>query len=82
MGKTDWQALGKLSEAEIEARAALDDDADDLDWAKAEPTIPAKEKVSIRLDADVLDYFRSTGQGYQTRINKVLRLYIDARRAG
>lgn len=82
MGKTDWKALKKLSEAEIEARAAADDDADELDWAKTEVKVPPKEKVSIRLDADVLDYFRRTGRGYQTRINKVLRRYIDAHRAG
>jgi len=81
MGKTDWKALKTQSEAEIEAGAAADEDADELDWARAEVKLPPKEKVSIRLDADVLDYFRRTGRGYQTRINKVLRRYIDAHQA-
>ncbi len=82
MGKTDWKSLGRLSEAKIEERAAADKDAEDLDWVRAEVKVPPKEKVSIRLDADVLDYFRSMGRGYQTRINKVLRRYIDAQRTG
>lgn len=82
MGKTDWTALRDLRESDIEARAAADEDADDLDWARAEVKIPPKEKVSIRLDADVIDHFRRTGRGYQTRINAVLRRYIDAHRTG
>jgi uncharacterized protein (DUF4415 family) len=39
---------------------------------------PVKEMVTIRLDADVLEYFRRPGPGYQTRINAVLRLWIKA----
>lgn len=37
-----------------------------------------KPLVSIRLDADVLDWFRKQGKGYQTRINAVLRGYVKA----
>ena len=37
-----------------------------------------KELVSLRIDADVLNWFRSSGVGYQTRINAVLRAYMDA----
>ncbi len=36
----------------------------------------AKQPVTIRLDSDILDYFKSTGHGYQTRINHVLRMAI------
>jgi uncharacterized protein (DUF4415 family) len=39
---------------------------------------PRKELVSIRLDPDVIEYFRRPGAGYQTRINAVLRLWIKA----
>lgn len=43
----------------------------------------AKLAVSLRLDADVLRFFRGFGAGYQTRINEVLRSFMDARqRAG
>jgi uncharacterized protein (DUF4415 family) len=42
------------------------------------PEVPRKEAISLRLDADVLDWFRARGPGYQTRINAVLRAYKDA----
>lgn len=42
------------------------------------PTAPRKAAISLRLDADVLDWFRTQGTGYQTRINAVLRAYMEA----
>jgi uncharacterized protein (DUF4415 family) len=68
--------------------ALTDDDIDfsdapewtDENWARAvmfSPK-PIKEPVTIRLDADVLEYFKRPGAGYQTRINAVLRLWIKA----
>jgi uncharacterized protein (DUF4415 family) len=39
---------------------------------------PAKAQVTLRIDQDVLDWFRGQGQGYQTRINALLRAYMDA----
>lgn len=42
------------------------------------PAVPRKTAVSLRLDADVLDWFRAQGAGYQTRINAVLRAYMEA----
>jgi uncharacterized protein (DUF4415 family) len=42
---------------------------------------PIKQAVTIRLDADVLDWFRSQGDGYQTRMNQALREYVAHRRA-
>jgi uncharacterized protein (DUF4415 family) len=38
-----------------------------------------KQGVHIRLDTDVLDWFKSRGPGYQTRINAVLRAFVRAR---
>ena len=52
-----------------------------LGWHDAHDTAPcqpAKEKMTIRLDADMLWWYRSMGQGYQNRINEVLRCYMDA----
>lgn len=43
---------------------------------------PEKEKVTLRLDADVLRFFRLMGQGYQTEINRVLRAFLHSRLAG
>jgi uncharacterized protein (DUF4415 family) len=39
-----------------------------------------KQIVTIRLDVDMLDWFKSAGPGYQTRINQVLRDYMEANR--
>jgi uncharacterized protein (DUF4415 family) len=41
---------------------------------------PRKEHINIRIDADVLDWFRNKGRGYQTRINNVLRAFVESRR--
>lgn len=40
--------------------------------------IPPKASIALRLDADVLEWFKSQGRGYQTRINAVLRAFKDA----
>lgn len=46
-------------------------------FQNARIVMPAgKEKVSIRLDKDVLDWFRAQGDGYQTRMNAVLKAYM------
>lgn len=42
---------------------------------------PGKETITIRLDADVLAWFRRRGRGYQTRINRVLRLFVQGQAA-
>jgi uncharacterized protein (DUF4415 family) len=40
--------------------------------------VPPKASISLRVDADVLMWFKAQGQGYQTRINAVLRAFKDA----
>ena len=46
------------------------------------PGVPERKRpVTIRLDADVVDWFQNQGKGYQTRINAVLRAYVDAHRS-
>lgn len=80
-GKTDWSRVGKLTDRQI--NSAIADDADwaelkNIDWSKAKLVIPAKKKaISIRIDEDVLDYFKSGGEGYQGRMNAVLRSYMQ-----
>jgi uncharacterized protein (DUF4415 family) len=41
-----------------------------------------KQQVTLRLDSDVLAWFRGRGEGYQTKINSLLRAYMDAHRGG
>lgn len=52
---------------------------DHQDWASKVPEISVhpKEPISIRVDKDVLNYFKSTGKGYQTRMNAVLRAFMQ-----
>jgi uncharacterized protein (DUF4415 family) len=52
-----------------------------VDWSEAILVIPPKKKaISIRLDEDVLDYFRKEGAGYQRRMNAVLRSFMQQKR--
>ena len=83
MGKTDWAVVDPLSDEEIEKAIRNDPDAVplDFDWSKAVLVIPPKKKaISIRVDEDVLDYFKKEGSGYQRRINAVLRSYMQQKR--
>jgi uncharacterized protein (DUF4415 family) len=41
---------------------------------------PIKKPISLRVDADVIDWFQRQGQGYQTRMNSALREYVDRQR--
>ena len=51
------------------------------DWhARAEAVMPKpKVPVSIRLDADLVEHFRSSGRGWQTRVNAILRAYVQGK---
>jgi uncharacterized protein (DUF4415 family) len=49
--------------------------------AKTASAAGVKQIVTIRLDVDMLEWFKSAGPGYQTRINQVLRAHMDAQRA-
>jgi len=81
-GKTDWAALDALTDEEIEASIANDPDwSDDWNWGEAVLVMPPKKKaISIRVDEDVLDYFKNEGAGYQRRMNAVLRSYMQQKR--
>jgi uncharacterized protein (DUF4415 family) len=49
-----------------------------VDWATTELPMPKrKEHMNLRIDADVLAFFRGLGRGYQTKINAVLRSYVE-----
>ena len=80
-GEPDWERVGNMTDEEIEAAIASDPDSDfSMDQGEWELVIPKKQPVSIRLDEDVLAYFKETGPRYQTRINKVLRSYVKAQK--
>src|SRR3954454_22173414 len=64
-GKTDWRKFSNLTDAEIEAGMAKDPvwkEFDELDWSEAVLVIPPKKKaISIRVDEDVLDFYKKQG---------------------
>lgn len=77
--QTDWTRVEAIGEAELAAAIAADPANDPEFWQRAVLVYPAaKERVTVRLDRDVLTWFRSQGRGYQTRINAVLRAYMAA----
>jgi uncharacterized protein (DUF4415 family) len=82
--RTDWARVKGMTEAELEASIAADPDDvhAPVDWKKVVKGLPpAKRDIHIRIDADVLDWFKQTGRGYQARINDVLRAFVESRRA-
>jgi uncharacterized protein (DUF4415 family) len=81
--KTDWSKLDAMTDAQVTAAAKADPDArpmTDEEWATAPVIYPVKKRIGLRLDSDVLQWFQARGRGYQTRINTVLRRYVDAQR--
>ena len=80
---SDWARAAAATREEIEAQVAADPDEVGMvvDWKSVAIELPKpKADLHMRLDRDVLDYFRSTGKGYQTRINAVLRSYVKRMR--
>src|SRR6266700_2612407 len=82
-GKTDWKRLDRMTSTQVEAIAAGDRvgaPMTDAEWAKAEIVHPHKVAVGLKLDDDLLGWFKSQGKGYQTRINTILRRYYETHR--
>jgi uncharacterized protein (DUF4415 family) len=74
--KSDLARIDKLRDEDIDYS-----DIPELDEEVfAQPLVPwppRKESITIRVDADVLSWFKQQGRGYQTRINQILRRYMD-----
>ena len=80
--------LSAEQKARLDAVAAMPDDQIDYSdapslpdavWMKAATDLPyTKQQITLRLDAEVLDFFKHTGKRYQSRINAVLRSYVEA----
>lgn len=81
--RTDWAAVKRMTEEDLEASIVADPDDvhEPLDWTRAVKGLPPRKRdIHIRIDEDVLDWFRQAGRGYQTRINTVLRAFMESRR--
>lgn len=82
--KADWTRLRRITQSQIRKGILSDPDihpTDEKFWKQAKVVLPRrKQVVTIRLDADLLEWFRQQ-QGYETRINAVLRAYMNANTA-
>jgi uncharacterized protein (DUF4415 family) len=77
---SDWERAAATTYEEIEAQIAADPDEAGMifDWESGTSEMPKpRAELRLRIDRDVLDFFRSTGRGYQSRINAVLRHYVQ-----
>jgi uncharacterized protein (DUF4415 family) len=78
-GRADLARLRAVTEGEIErtSPAELADLPADF-WATAVPVVPGpKTPISLRVDDDVLAWYRESGPRYQSRMNAVLRAYME-----
>lgn len=82
--RTDLTKLRRMKDADIVR------DGDAPEWTpemfgraiarKGLKPVPKKALLSLRVDADVVDWFRAQGAGYQSRMNTLLRAYMEAHR--
>ena len=83
-GRADLDRLRRMSDADV--RDSSPPELSGLPhgfWDSAELVEPVrKQAVSLRIDEDVLDWFRQRGPRYQSRMNAVLRSYMNARSRG
>ena len=83
---TDWERLRHTSDADNHVAVISDPDiipTDEDFWNHAKVVLPQrKPTITIRLDADVLEWLKNQGKGYQTRINAILRSYMSAQNDG
>ncbi|MGH2532668.1 MAG: BrnA antitoxin family protein [Thermomicrobiales bacterium] len=78
--QTDWARLDAMTEEELEASIDHDEEGE-VDWSTIQVGIPGpKQQLTVRFDQDVIDWFKAQGRGYQTRMNAVLRSYVEARK--
>jgi uncharacterized protein (DUF4415 family) len=76
--KTNWENFATMPDSAINLADSPELDASFFENAELRLPKP-KKAVSLRLDDDIFNWFRHQGKGYQTRINAVLRLYVQAR---
>jgi len=78
--QTDWARLAAMTEEELEA--SIDDEEEgEFDLSTAQAGIPGpKRQLTVRFDADIIEWFKAQGVGYQTRMNAVLRGYVEAQK--
>jgi uncharacterized protein (DUF4415 family) len=79
--KTDWKRVEAMKDDDI----IVDGDSPEITaemWRNAVVTDrrPPKKNITLRIDAEIIDWFKARGKGYQTRMNAVLRVFIELQR--
>lgn len=80
--RTNWRKANALTgkKLDVSIRADVDDVQGEPDWTLAVIGVPApKDHINIRVDHDVLEWFKAGGRGYQTLMNNVLRAFVRSR---
>ena len=78
--QTDWARIDAMTEEELEASIDHEEEGE-IDWSTLQVGIPGpKQQLTVRLDRDVVDWFKAQGRGYQTRMDAVLRGYVEAQK--
>jgi uncharacterized protein (DUF4415 family) len=79
--QTNWEKFDSITEEELEASIDWEEEGR-VDWS-SEPLelsdiLGPKKQITLRLDPSIVDWFKAQGRGYQTRMNAVLRAYVQA----
>jgi uncharacterized protein (DUF4415 family) len=82
--RTDWKRVDALKDKDIDLSGVPEVSPEVFARAivrRGLKPVSRKAQLTLRVDGDVLDWFRKQGQGYQTKINALLRAYMDAHKA-
>ena len=78
--QSDYARLDAMTEEELEASIDHAEEGE-IDWDSIQVGIPGpKQQLTVRFDVDIVEWFKAQGAGYQTRMNAVLRSYVDAQK--
>ncbi len=80
---TDLSKADTMTDEELERLIAADEDERDIrpDWTRAKLILPrAKKSVHLRLNQEIIDFFKAHGRGHISRMQAVLKAYVDAHR--
>jgi uncharacterized protein (DUF4415 family) len=82
--RTDWARVDAIKDQDIDLSDSPEISPEMFARAVVRKGLkPAirKEQITLRVDSDVLEWFRRQGQGYQTKINALLRAYMEAHKS-
>lgn len=83
ISQTDWKRVDAMRDEDIDTTDIPELTPEQFARAiarKGLKPMPHKQQVTLRIDSDVMDWFRTRGRGYQTQINALLRAYVEAHR--